>query len=89
MYVTYRLGRILLAQLGLSVVLAIVVVCGVRLVLLRGKLVGNGAAVLRIEVLVAIGHTLGIAGPLLELGYRDVALVACLVDAAVSDVGLT
>jgi len=86
--VTYGLGGILLAQLGLLVGLVVVVVGGVGLIGLRSKLVGNGAAILGVQVLVAVGLAFAVAGTLLEFGYGGVALVACLVEGAVSDAGL-
>jgi hypothetical protein len=86
--VTYGLGRILLAQLSLLVLDTVVVVRGVALVLLGSKLVGDGTAILGVEVLVAVCLALGVAGALLELGDGGVALVTSFVDSAVTDGGL-
>lgn len=77
----------MLAQLGLGIIL-VAVLGGVGLVLLGGKLVGNGAAVLGIKVLVAMGHALGVTGALLKLGHGDVTLITCLVDTGVSNAGM-
>ena len=85
---TYRLGGVLLAELGLLVGLVVVVVRGVGLVGLGSQLVGDGAAILGVKVLVAVGLALGVAGTILELGDRGVALVASLVDGTVSDARL-
>jgi hypothetical protein len=84
---TYGLGGILLAELGLFVGLVVVVVGGVGLVGLGSKLVGNGATVLGVKVLVAVGLALSVAGTLVKLRLRRVALVTSLVGGAVSDVG--
>jgi hypothetical protein len=78
----------LLAELSFLVLDAVVVVRGVALVLLGSELVGNGTAILGVEVLMALWLALGIAGTLLELGDGDVALVTGFIDGTVSDGGL-
>lgn len=85
---TYGLGGVLLAEFGLLVGHVVVVVRRVGLVGLGSKLVGDGAAILGVKVLVAVGLALGVASTLLKLRDRRVALVASLVDGTVSDARL-
>lgn len=86
--ISYRLGRILLAELGLFVLDAVVVMRRVVLALLRGKLVGDGTLILGVQVLVAARLALVVTLRLVgRLG--GIALVASFVGGGVTDAGLT
>jgi hypothetical protein len=79
----------LLAELGFLVLDVVVVVRRVFLVLLGSELVGDGTAILGVEVLVAVCLAFRVAGPLLELGDGFVALVTGFIEGTVSDGGLS
>jgi hypothetical protein len=57
-------------------------------VLLGSEPVGDGTAILGVEVLVAVCLAFGVAGALLELGNGFVALVTGFIEGTVSDGGL-
>jgi hypothetical protein len=78
----------LLAELGFLVLDVVVVVRGVALVLLGSELVGDGTAILGVEVLVAVCLAFSVASTLLEIGDGFVALVTGFIDGTVSDGGL-
>jgi len=77
----------LLAKLGLGVMFVVVVVGRVGLASLGSKLVGDGALILGVEVLVAAPHAFLVGSGLL-LGRGRVALVAVLIDGMGADVRL-
>lgn len=64
---TYRLSRVLLAQLSFLIDVVVVVVRRIGLAPLGGKLVGNGALVLGVQVLVAAGLALLVTLALVDL----------------------
>ena len=85
----YRLGGVLLAQLGLGVVDVVVVVGRVVLASLGSELVGNGTLVLGVQLLVATVDTLVVTLTLVGNGHRLVTLVTSLVEGGVTDARLT
>ena len=85
----YRLGGVLLAQLGLGVVDVVVVVGRIVLASLGSELVGNGTLVLGVQLLVATVDTLVVTLTGVGNGHGLVALVTSLVEGTLADVRQT